>query len=112
MSSSNEPRRTTPDDRPRPPSSRARAGETVPAYAPGQVEMPEQFGRYRIQRKLGGGGMGAVYLAEDTTLGRPVALKVPYFMDGDPEVRERFLQEARSAAKLDHPNLCQIFDVG
>jgi eukaryotic-like serine/threonine-protein kinase len=76
-------------------------------------EPPEQFGRYRILRRLGRGGMGSVYLAEDTELGRLVALKVPDFGPGEhPDARERFRREARAAATLDHPNLCPIFDVG
>jgi serine/threonine protein kinase/formylglycine-generating enzyme required for sulfatase activity len=77
------------------------------------VHLPEQFGRYRILRKLGEGGMGAVYLAEDTQLGRRVALKVPHFnRDDGPDVIERFYREARAAAALRHPNLCPVHDVG
>ncbi len=98
-----------------PPSgtSKRDAGSTVPGSGGAARELPEQFGRYRITRKLGGGGMGAVYLAIDTELDREVALKVPHFgTDTDPEVLKRFLIEAKSAAKLDHPNLCPVFDVG
>jgi formylglycine-generating enzyme required for sulfatase activity/predicted Ser/Thr protein kinase len=77
------------------------------------MELPEQFGRYRILKKLGAGGMGAVYLAEDTALGRRVALKVPHFDKSDSErARQRFLREARAAATLDHPNICHVHDVG
>jgi predicted Ser/Thr protein kinase len=76
-------------------------------------EIPERFGRYRILRKLGRGGMGAVYLAEDTQLGRPVALKVPHFSPADgPEVLERFFREARAAAAIRHPHICPVYDVG
>ena len=72
--------------------------------------IPEQLGRYKIKKKLGGGGMGAVYLVENTELQREEALKVPHFEFGDhPEVRERFLREARAAARLHHPNLCPIY---
>ena len=64
-------------------------------------------------KKLGGGGMGTVYLVENTELEREEALKVPHFGDGDdPQLRERFLREAKSAAKLDHPNLCPVHDAG
>ncbi len=74
--------------------------------------LPEQFGRYRIERKLGKGGMGAVYLAHDTQLDRKVALKVPHFRPGDGQtVLDRFYREARNAARIDHPNICQIYDV-
>src|SRR5947209_4607200 len=75
--------------------------------------LPEQFGRYRILKKVGEGGMGAVYLAEDTLLGRRVALKIPHFSEADPpQVIERFYREARVAAAIAHPNLCAVFDVG
>jgi serine/threonine protein kinase/HEAT repeat protein len=75
--------------------------------------LPEQFGRYRIQKRLGQGGMGSVYLAYDTALDRRVALKVPHFNPDDgPEVLERFYREGRACAKLEHPNLCQVYDVG
>src|SRR6266481_6464573 len=75
--------------------------------------LPEQFGRYRILKKLGHGGMGSVYLAQDTQLERPVALKVPHIeADDEPSVLQRFYREARAAAALNHPNLCQVHDVG
>ena len=74
---------------------------------------PEEFGRYKILRTLGRGGMGAVYLAHDHQLDRRVALKVPHFSSPhDPRVIERFTQEARAAATLDHPNICSVYDVG
>jgi hypothetical protein len=73
----------------------------------------EQFGRYRILKQLGQGGMGAVYLAHDTQLDRAVALKVPRFSaDDSPSLLERFYREARSAATLEHTNLCPVYDVG
>src|SRR5262245_37005530 len=75
--------------------------------------LPAQLGRYRLVRKLGEGGMGAVFLAEDTLLGRQVALKVPCFeTDDDQEIVERFYREARVAAAIEHPNLCPVLDVG
>jgi serine/threonine protein kinase len=74
--------------------------------------LPAQFGRYRIVRQVGAGGMGAVYLAEDTVLGRRVALKVPHLSAAGPEVVERFYREARVAAGIEHPHLCPVYDVG
>src|SRR5262245_14722220 len=80
---------------------------------PTHQELPAQFGRYRILRKIGAGGMGAVYLAEDDRLGRRVAMKVPHFTaEDDPATVERFKRDARVAASIDHPNLCGVFDVG
>ncbi len=67
---------------------------------------------YRVVRELGRGGMGAVYLAEDTQLGREVALKVlPPQMAQDPDRLQRFKQEARSVAALNHPNIVTVFSV-
>jgi hypothetical protein len=82
--------------------------------APTQVlGLPETFGRYRIRRVLGEGGMGRVYLAHDTQLDRPVALKVPRFGAGaDAQLVERFYREARIAATFTHPHLCPVHDVG
>jgi predicted Ser/Thr protein kinase len=76
--------------------------------------LPEQFGRYRVLRCLGQGMMGAVYLADDTQLERPVALKIPKFIDedDDEEMSQRFYREAKAAALLRHANLCPVYDVG
>jgi serine/threonine-protein kinase len=69
-------------------------------------------GRYSIERELGRGGMGVVYLAREVRLDRPVALKLlPPSLAGRPELRERFLREARTAAKLSHPNIIPIYAV-
>jgi serine/threonine-protein kinase len=70
------------------------------------------IGRYSLQRELGRGGMGVVYLARDVQLDRPVALKVlPAALATQPALRERFLREARTSAKLSHPNIVPIFSV-
>src|SRR5262249_28410411 len=105
-----------------PPSPKASVPPNVPTPLPSGPAaaidlLPEQmFGRYRILRKLGEGGMGSVYLAHDTQMDRLVALKVPKFKAEDnstnlPEILERFYREARAAATLDHPNICTVYDV-
>jgi WD40 repeat protein/predicted Ser/Thr protein kinase len=87
-------------------------GAVAAAHDPFPV-LPAEFGRYRVLRLLGRGGMGAVYLAHDGQLGRDVALKIPFFDAGaTPQRAERFVREARSAAALRHPNICTVFDAG
>ncbi|MAG93633.1 MAG: hypothetical protein CMJ48_07775 [Planctomycetaceae bacterium] len=84
-----------------------------PTKAGNQPALPGEFGRYRILKPLGRGAMGVVYLAEDTQLERQVALKTPTFENDETgELLERFYREAKSAATLQHPNICPVFDVG
>lgn len=74
---------------------------------------PQEFGRYSLVSYIGGGGMGAVYRALDKHLERHVALKIPHpHLLTMPQSLERFYREARTAARLSHPNLCQVLDIG
>jgi predicted Ser/Thr protein kinase len=94
-------------------SLRRTAATPIPGEVPGAVDgLPAAFGRYQILRKLGHGGMGAVYLAHDTQLDRHVALKVAHHASEGSDLLQRFLREARLAATLSHPNLCPVFDSG
>lgn len=75
--------------------------------------IPETFGRYQIQREIGSGGMGSVYLAYDPRLEIHVALKIPHaHLSESPAFIEQFYLEAQALARLYHPNICRVFDVG
>src|SRR5213594_1792910 len=86
-------------------------GDALDATA--ESDRPERFGPYRVEDRIGAGGMGVVYLALDEALQRHVALKtlVPA-LAADPEFVARFKREAQSAAALNHPNITQIYAIG
>ena len=91
-------------------SDDATASPPVPPSA--AVNPGARIGHYHVVRPQGAGGMGEVYLAQDTRLGRLVALKfLPEEAARDPDRRARFFSEARAAAVLDHPNICTVYDV-
>ena len=72
-----------------------------------------RLGPYEILAPLGAGGMGEVYRARDSRLGRDVAIKVlPQHLSAHPELRTRFEREAKTISSLNHPNICTLFDVG
>jgi non-specific serine/threonine protein kinase len=80
--------------------------------AAGSTAIPDRIGHYAITRKLGAGAMGVVYAATDERLQRTVALKTMSSLASDETARKRFWREARAAASVNHPNVCQIYEIG
>src|SRR5262249_49515202 len=110
-------RTETATERGHPPMSETGV-QTVPEEPPGSEgpppdAVPHRIGRYRVERPLGEGGFGRVYLAHDDELHRPVAIKVPHrHLVSQPEDVEAYLAEARILAGLDHPHLVPVYGVG
>jgi len=77
-----------------------------------EIRLPSRIGHYAISHKLGEGGMGVVYAAHDDRLERTVALKTMGSFANDETARKRFWREARAAASVNHPNICQIYEIG
>jgi serine/threonine protein kinase/tetratricopeptide (TPR) repeat protein len=80
--------------------------------APGREHLPARIGRYAIERQLGEGGMGVVYAARDDRLDRTIALKTLSALSDDDTARQRLWREAKTAASVNHPNICQIYEIG
>jgi serine/threonine-protein kinase len=74
--------------------------------------MRERIGRYEVTGMLGEGGMGIVYAGRDPQLGRPLAIKTLRDASRDPVARERLTREARTAAGINHPFVCQLYEIG
>src|SRR6476660_3011746 len=84
-----------------------------PAYIALQFAPRKRLGRYEIRSQLGAGGMGEVYLAQDTKLDRKVALKIlPPDLAANPDRMRRFVQEAKAAAALNHTNIAHVYEIG
>ena len=83
-----------------------------PAAPASREGLPSRIGHYAVTGKLGQGGMGVVYLARDERLGRSVAVKMMSSVGGDETARKRFWREARAAASINHPNVCQLYEIG
>jgi serine/threonine protein kinase/tetratricopeptide (TPR) repeat protein len=100
----------TPTPSPRPGFWRRVLGALGERTASSDGALPERIGRYRVLDRLGEGGMGVVYAALDESLGRRVAVKT--IREPDPEAQRRFHREARAAASVSHPHVCQLFEIG
>jgi len=88
-------------------------GKTLAGESGDAHPAPRQIGRYRIEKLLGKGGFGSVYLAHDSDLDRYVAVKIPHpSLIKRPEDAQSYLKEARTVANLDHPNIVPVHDVG
>src|SRR5262245_63856094 len=96
----------------RPPMSVSGSPFTGPPHDLGSTLVGKRLEHYELNAFVGGGGMGAVFRATDTRLGRPVAVKVLSRDQGDDETIRRFRNEAQSAARLDHPNIARVYYVG
>src|SRR6266571_6031720 len=94
------------------PPMRLSQAPTQPGPSRPDRPLPCDFGRFRLLREIGRGGMGVVYEAEDRQLVRTVALKTLFEREGGQHFEARFLQEARIAGTLDHPNLVPVYDYG
>src|SRR6186997_3446573 len=99
---------------PNQPDERTRSGPPAASGSvprPAEPAIPERMGRYLIMRRIGQGGMGVVYAARDERLDRVVALKT-MVLARDEVARKRFWREARAAASVNHPNVCQLYEIG
>src|SRR5262245_35528268 len=92
------------------------SGSGQPPIPPGAIppdeSLPARLGRFEIKSLLGEGAYGRVFLGFDAELDRLVAIKVPKFVVMSDELRNRFLREARATAKINHPNVCPILEIG
>ena len=113
-----QPERKPPVAAAKPPTSPAetkRPTDSVPMQTGSFAKLPLRFGRYQVEKLLGKGAMGAVYLARDTQLDRLVALKIPKISasaKGSEKLLKRLKTEAMAAAQIDHPSVCPVFDSG